>query len=126
MLFWSATAAAASEWVKRETHMAFIRALNERAIRIKVVRLDSTDLPLRLQPFHFLSVAGSKTPIDEIVSALQPALSQPTSGMRHRFLNRNEELERIETIINDVETKVVLIHGFKPKFPGRDKVQLID
>ncbi len=112
VLFWSATAAK-SEWVKHETHMAFIRALGQRAIRIKVVKLDGTDLPLRLQPFHFLSVEGSETPIDDIISALQPALSQPTSGTRHRFLNRNEELERVETMINDSETRVILLHGFK-------------
>ena len=112
VLFWSATAAE-SEWVKHETHMAFIRALRDRAIRIKVVKLDGTDLPLRLQPFHFLSVVESKTPVDDIVSALQSALSRPTSGVRHRFLNRNAELERVETTINDTETRVILLDGFK-------------
>ena len=112
VLFWSA-AAAKSEWVNHETHMAFIRALSERAIRIKVIKLDCTDIPLRLRPFHFLSVEESETPVDDIVSALQPALSQPTNGRRHRFLNRNEELGRIEIMINDDETKVILLHGFK-------------
>ena len=112
VLFWSA-AAAKSEWVQHETHMAFIRMLKERAIRIKVVKLDATDLPLHLQPFHFLSVERAEAPVDDIVSALQPALSQPTSGRRHRFLNRNGQLERIEMMINDPETRVILLHGFK-------------
>lgn len=93
--------------------MAFIRKLRERAIRIKVVKLDDTDLPLRLQPFHFLSVEKSNNPANDIVSALQPVLSQPTSGRRHQFLNRNRELERVEMMINDTETKVILLHGFR-------------
>ena len=112
VLFWSA-AAAQSEWVRHETHMAFIRMLKERAIRIKVVRLDETELPLRLEPFHFLSVAKSGNPTEEIVTALRRALSQSSSGQRHRFLNRNEELGRIEGLINDPETRAIMLHGFK-------------
>ena len=112
VLFWSA-AAADSEWVRHETHMAFIRMLKERAIRIRVVNLDDTALPLRLEPFHVLSVGGSKNPVKDIVSALQQALAQPSSGERHRFLNRNDELGRIEGLVNDAETRAILLHGFK-------------
>ena len=112
VLFWSA-ASSRSEWVRHETHMALILNLHQRAIRIRVVKLDGTDVPLHLKPFQFLSVADSDNPIDDIVSALRPALSQPTQGARHRFLNRNDELGRIETLINDPETRVILIHGFK-------------
>lgn len=112
VLFWSA-AAAQSEWVQLETHMAFIRMLKGRAIRIRIVTLDDTELPLRFKPFHFRSVAQSDNPIEDIVSALRHALSQPSSGERHRFLNRNEELARIEGLINDTETRAVLLHGFK-------------
>ena len=112
VLFWSATAAQ-SEWVRLETHMAFIRMLEERAIRIRVVALDDTELPLHLKPFHFLSVAESEEPAKKITTALQSVLSQPPSGTRHRFLDRNEELGRIEALINDTETRVVLLQGFK-------------
>lgn len=112
VLFWSA-AAARSEWVRHETHMAFIRSLKERAIRIKVVKLDDTELPLRLQPFHFLHVGQSANPVDEIVSALRRTLAQPSSGQRHRFLNRNEELGRIERLINHAETRAIFLLGFK-------------
>ena len=112
VLFWSA-ASAQSEWVRHEAHMAFFRMLKGHAIRIKVVRLDDTELPLRFEPFHFLSVAQSDNPVEEIVSALRRALSQPSSGERHRFLNRNEELGRIEGLINDAETRAILLHGFK-------------
>ena len=112
VLFWSA-AASKSEWVRHETHMAFIRLLNERAIRIRVVNLDGTDVPLRLEPFHLLSIDGSKNPVDEIVSALEEALSQPTRGTRHQFLNRNEELGRIEMMVNAHETRLILLHGIQ-------------
>lgn len=112
VLFWS-TAAAQSEWVRHETHMAFIRMLKERAIRIRVVRLDDAELPLRFEPFHFLSVAQSDNPIGDIVAALREALSRPSSGERHRFLNRNEDLGRIEALINDTDTRAILLHGFK-------------
>ena len=112
VLLWSA-AAAQSEWVRHETHMAFIRMLQEQAIRIRVIKLDTTELPLRLKPFQFLSVAESDSPVDDIVSQLQKALSQPSSGARHRFLNRNKELDRIESLINDTGTRIILIQGFK-------------
>lgn len=112
VLFWSAEAAQ-SEWVRIETHMAFIRMLQERAIRMRVIKLDTTELPLRLKPFQFLSVAESESPVNIIVSQLREALSQPSSGARHRFLNRNEELGRIESLINDAESRIILIQGFK-------------
>lgn len=112
VLFWSA-ASSRSPWVRHETHMALILKLQQRAIRIRIVRLDDTDLPLHLKPFHFLSVAGSDNPIEDILSELRPALAQPTHGARHRFLNRNDELGRIEALINDTETRVILLHGFK-------------
>src|SRR5271170_4443991 len=51
VLFWS-TAAARSEWVRLEVNMAFIQALRSKAIRLRVVALDATPLPLYLQPFH--------------------------------------------------------------------------
>ena len=112
VLFWSADAAK-SNWVQLETHMAFIRMLKGRAIRIRVVRLDDTEVPLRFEPFQFLSVARSNDRVEDIVKALREALSQPSSGQRHRFLNRNEELARVEELINDTETRAVLLHGFK-------------
>lgn len=112
VLFWSEESSR-SAWVRHEAHMALILKLQQRAIRIKVVKLDDTDLPLHLKPFQFLSVVGSDNIVDDIVSALRPALSQPTHGARHRFLNRNDELGRIEALINDSEMRVILLHGFK-------------
>ncbi|MYD87519.1 MAG: TIR domain-containing protein [Acidobacteria bacterium] len=112
VLFWS-KASAASEFVRLEVHMAFIQSLESRAIRLRVIRLDDTPLPLRLKPFQYLSVVDSSDPVSEIVDALQTALAQPTRGVRHRFLDRNSELGRIEELINDAETRLVLLRGFQ-------------
>ena len=112
VLFWSAPAAK-SNWVSFELNMALIQMLKERAIRLRVVRLDQTTLPLRLQPFHCLSVSESADPAAQIVSALQAALGEPTQGVRHRFLNRNKEFEQLEVLMNDSETKVIILHGFR-------------
>ena len=112
VLFWSASAAE-SGWVRHELSMAFILALKSKAIRLKIVRLDHTELPLRLEPYQYLSVADSSHPVEEIVPQLRRVLSQPTQGVRHRFLNRNSELERIEEMINNPDIRVVLLHGFQ-------------
>ena len=112
VLFWSAPATE-SNWVAFELHMALIQLLKERAIRLKVVRLDQTELPLRLKPFHYLSVLDSPDPAAQIVAALQAGLVEPTQGVRHRFLNRNREFEKLEVLMNDTETKVIILHGFR-------------
>ena len=111
VLLWS-EAASRSSWVQFELDMAFIRLLDEQGIRIRVVRLDGTELPLRLQPFQHLSVIGSSDPAPSIVESLRQVLVQPGKGARNRFLNRNAELERIETTINDPEIRIIVLRGF--------------
>lgn len=88
VLFWS-SAAKESTWVSLELNMAFIRMLNEKAIRLKVVLLDKTDLYLYLKPYHFLDVSDSVDPARDILRQLVPALKEPQKAQRHRFLNRN-------------------------------------
>ena len=112
VLFWSASAAA-SEWVRIETHMAFLRSLESRAIRFRIVRLDNTELPLHLRPFQYLRVRASNDAVGEVVSTLRTALGEPTRGVRHRFFDRNSELERIEAMVNDHDTRVVFLQGFQ-------------
>ena len=112
VLFWSKSSAQ-SGWVRLELNMAFILALKAKAIRLKVVVLDHTELPLRLQPYQYLSVISSENPVDDIVSALRSALSQPITAVRHKFVNRNSELERIEELINNPEIKLIFLHGFQ-------------
>ena len=117
VLFWS-TASAKAEWVRLETNMAFIRAMNERAIRIRVVQLDATELPLRLKPFHCLSVVRSTSPIEDVVAALKRVLGEPRQGVRHLFLNRNSELDRIEEMVNDADTRIILVAGISGNREG--------
>ena len=112
VLFWS-EAAGASEWVKFEASMAFVEMLQRRAVRFRVIRLDDTKLPLRFEPFLYLSVGQSNDPVGDVVSALRIALGQPRQGVRHRFLNRNSELGRIEEMVNDADSKVIMLHGFQ-------------
>lgn len=112
ILFWSKHSAD-SEWVRLEVNMAFMESISRRAIRFRIVQLDDTELPLYLRGFHYLSVAKSVNPVDTVVSALREALEQPTKGVRHRFLNRNSELGRIEDLISDRETRAIFLHGFQ-------------
>lgn len=112
ILFWSAHSAE-SEWVRLELNMALIQSLKRRAIRLRVIRLDRTELPLYLQHFHYLSVVDSLAPASDIIDGLRRVLREPTRGVRHQFLNRNSELERLETLLNDSDTKVIILNGFR-------------
>ena len=108
VLFWSKNSAK-SRWVNVELNMAFMELIVRRAIRLRVIRMDGTELPLRLEPYHHLSVADSQNPIDEVIDDLREVLAQPTQGARNRFLNRHSELGRIENMILDSETRVIPI-----------------
>lgn len=112
VLFWSGSSQK-SEWVRLELNMAFIRMLHERAIRLKVVLLDKTPLPLYLKPYHFLDVSNAIDPTGDILKRLAPALKEPLKAQRHRFLNRSNELERIELAVDDSETLIVCVTGFQ-------------
>src|SRR5262245_35035485 len=90
VLFWS-EAASKSEWVRLEINMAFIQALRRKAIRLRVVALDKTALPLYLQPFQVFSVVGSASPVSEILQKLKPLLKEPLRSVRSRFVNRHDE-----------------------------------
>ncbi len=111
VLFWSAPAAK-SEWVRLEINMAFIQALRRKAIRLRVVLLDKTAVPLYLQPFQAFSVVGSSNPAKEIVEKLTPLLRQPVRSARARFVNRNDEIARIEDAVDDPEVSAIFLFGF--------------
>jgi len=85
VLFWS-KAASNSEWVRLEINMAFIQALRRKAIRLRIVMLDDTPLPLYLQPFQVFSVLGSASPISDILQKLRPLLREPARSVRSRFV----------------------------------------
>lgn len=111
ILFWSANAAK-SEWVRLEVNMAFIQMLRHKAIRLRVVTLDKTPLPLYLQPFHSFSVAGESTPVESILKKLSPLLREHIRSTRSRFVNRHGEMERIEAAVDDPEFFAVWMFGF--------------
>jgi tetratricopeptide (TPR) repeat protein len=111
VLFWSAPAAK-SEWVRLEINMAFIQALNQKAIRLRVVTLDNTPLPLYLKPFEAFSVAGLSDPAKEILEKLTPLLWQPIRSGRARFVNRNDEIARIEDAVDDPDIFAIWLVGF--------------
>lgn len=111
VLFWSADAAK-SEWVRLEINMAFIQLLRQKAIRLRVVLLDNTPLPLYLQPFHVFSVANSADPAKEIVQKLAPLLNAPVRSARSGFVNRNREIERIERAVDSGDVYAICLFGF--------------
>jgi tetratricopeptide (TPR) repeat protein len=111
VLFWS-SAAAASEWVRIELNMAFIQALRRKAIRIRVVLLDGTPLPLYLQPFHVFSVIGSASPATEILEKLCQLLREPVRSARSPFVNRHSEIGRLEIAVDNPEFHAVWVFGF--------------
>jgi tetratricopeptide (TPR) repeat protein len=111
VLFWS-VAAARSEWVRIEINMAFIQALRSKAIRLRVILLDETPLPLYLQPYHVFSVAGSASPAADILQKLAPLLREPVRSARSRFVNRHHEIGRIEAAVDDPEFRTIWTFGF--------------
>ncbi len=111
LLFWSAHSEH-SGWVRLELNMAYIRMMEEQAIRLRLVRLDETEIPLYLKPFQFLDVSGSEDPVTEIVDAVNEIVAVPQRVLRHRFLNRNNELSRMESAVDDPETHLVVFSGF--------------
>ena len=111
VLFWSESSAR-SEWIRFELNMAFIRKMEGQAIRIRIVKLDKTELPLRLKHLHYIDVSDVSDPLEIIVKNLRNLLEEPVSGVRHRFLNRNEELDRIESAIDDPDSYLIVLRGF--------------
>lgn len=120
VLFWSEPAAR-SEWVRLELNMAFIQALRRKAIRLLVVAIDGTPLPLHLQPFHVLSVAGSPDPAGEILKKLRPLLQKPIRSARASFVNRHDEVARIERAVDDPGAFAIWLSGFT----GTGKASLV-
>ena len=121
VLFWSKPAST-SEWVRLEINMAFVQALRRKAIRFRVVLLDDTPLPLYLQPFHVFSVIGSASPVTDILEKLRPILNEPIRAVRSKFVNRHDEIEKIEAAVDDPDFRMVWAFGFT----GVGKFSVID
>lgn len=114
VLLWS-KASSESRWVQFETTMAFTRWLEDSAIALRVVCLDSTPVPLHFRPF--LQARTATTP-DEIASVLGG--NNPAPRPRRRFFNRNTEINRIEEALYDNVISTLWICGI----PGSGKRSL--
>ena len=111
MLFWSANSAK-SRWVEFELNTAFIRMMNEEGITLRIVRLDTTDLPLHLRAYQYLDVSTSPDPVKQIVDAVHSLPNANRAIQRNRFVNRADELSRLETAIDAPGTFLVVVGGF--------------
>jgi hypothetical protein len=111
VLFWSKNASR-SEWVRLEVNMAFIQALRRKAIRLRVVVLDDTPLPLYLEPYQAFSVIGSTSPVSDILQKLRVLLKQAPRAVRSRFVNRHDEIAKIEKAVDEPEFRAVCTFGF--------------
>ncbi|MGN8771449.1 tetratricopeptide repeat protein [Paenibacillus barengoltzii] len=109
LLFWSEFAAKSS-WVRLELHMAFIRYLDDNGCRLRVVCLDETELPLYLRPFLFMKLGEN---IDEFLQNLESMLltRAESRARRSKFVNRTNELGRIETAIDDDDIRIITLFG---------------
>ena len=111
VLFWSANSGK-SRWVEYELNAAFIRMMNDEGISLRIVRLDNTELPFHLGMYQYLDVSKSKDPVAQIVEAIGELPSIDRVIQRNRFLNRSDELSRLETAVDAPETFLGIIGGF--------------
>ncbi|WP_447950089.1 TIR domain-containing protein [Microbacterium aurum] len=114
VILWSA-ASANSRWVQFELHMALIRWIEDRAIAIRVIRLDETPVDLSLRPF--LQTRGT-TDASAIAASL--VRGAPAPRARRTFLNRNREIGLIEEALYSDSCRALYLCGF----PGVGKRSL--
>jgi tetratricopeptide (TPR) repeat protein len=114
LLFWSRSASE-SGWVRFELHMGFVRLLEGKGCKLRVVLLDDTALPLYLRPFLFLDVKEHRQrpnyAAELICGRFLSEGPRPRAVVRKLALDRNEELERIEQAVNSRESQVILVQG---------------
>lgn len=111
VLFWSKNSSK-SEWVRLEVNMAFIQALRRKAIRLRIVALDDTPLPLYLEPYQSFSVVGSTSPVADILQGLEVLLKDAPRSVRSRFVNRHDETAKIEAAVDDPDFRAICAFGF--------------
>lgn len=114
VLLWSSDSAQ-SRWVEYEVTLAFTRWLEDRAIALRIICLDSTPVPFRLRPL--LQARDAKT-AQQIADVLRS--NEPAPIPRRRFFNRNEEIGRIEEHLYSPATVAVWLCGV----PGSGKRSL--
>lgn len=103
-----------SHWVQFESHMAFIKLLEDSNYRIIVVRIDNCKVPLRFKPFLYVDLPNNPK---EAIAKLKDFISKRGVGsrellFRRRFVNRTSELGLIEEHVNDPKIRIIAITGF--------------
>jgi len=100
-----------SRWVKYESHMATIRHLEDANFRIVVIKIDECTVPLRFRPFLYADLTKDPGAIAAVVEAAS-SKEGPASLYRRHFVDRSEELGKIELHVADSELSIVCLHGF--------------
>lgn len=100
-----------SRWVKYESHMATIRHLEDANFRILVLKIDDCKVPLRFRPFLFADLTADSAALQSVARAAA-SKEGPTALYRRHFVDRSEDLGRIETHVADPEKSIVCLHGF--------------
>lgn len=111
VLFWSKSASQ-SQWVRIELHMGFLRSLEQSGCKLRVVTLDKTPLPLYLKPFLHLDVSDSLEEATRVIT--EKLLAERTrlrGSVRKLFVNRHDELQRLELAIDHADIHVILVQG---------------
>lgn len=103
-----------SRWVQFESHMAFIKLLEDSNYRVIVVRIDSCKIPLRFRPFLY---ADSPNDSNDAIRELKDFLIKRGAErgevlFRRGFVNRASEIGRIEEHVNDPKIRIIAITGF--------------
>lgn len=110
VLLWS-KASSRSPWVEFEFNMAFIRWMEDKAIALRIVCLDDTEVPLHFRPFL---QARNATGAAEIAETLQGV---KTAIRRRSFFNRTHEFGEIEEALYDPAVGMLWLTGL----PGTGK-----
>ena len=100
-----------SRWVKYESHMAVIRHLEDANFRILVLKIDDCHVPLRFRPFLYADLSKDAAALDLIVRAAS-SKDPPTALYRRLFVNRNDDLGRIDLHVADPDKSLVCLQGF--------------
>lgn len=100
-----------SSWVKYESHMATIRHLEDANFRILVFKIDDCQVPLRFRPFLYADLTKDAKALDAVVKAASSLEISPNLFKRH-FVDRADEVGKIELHVADPEKSIVCLHGF--------------
>ena len=103
--------------------MGLLRFLEQSGCKLRVVKLDETTLPLYLRPFLYLDVSQSLLEALRLIVEKLLGEARPVRGaVRKLFVNRHDELKRLELAIDHPDIHSVLLQGL----PGIGKLSLVN